>query len=158
MNKKLLRSIVLILLSIALIGCTKEKTNKASNQSSQGSTSQTKSSAVQVRESAQEEIKNTYGITLKTVAVELVGSTYNLQVVMANESNEEKTLDCSKFKIQTYGLDTLKVNGSMKTIKANSSYNQHAFTIEDEGKLKVGNMVYVFYDSTSLGPVEVSEF
>ena len=133
-----------------------ENTRSTPNNESQV---QTSSNGTIVRESSSEAIYNKYQVHLKKVAVEFVGNTLNLQVVFANDTNEDKEFDCSKFSIKTTGGDTLKVNATgTKTIKSNSNYVQYAFTIEDEGKVEVGNIVYAYYDLDSLGPVEVTKF
>ena len=159
MKRKYLISLIVIFLCFVSVGCGETKTNSENkNEANDSLTTESKSNGVVVREIAQNEIKDAYEITLKTIAVEFVGDTLNFQVVIANETNEDKDFDCSKFLIKTYDGDTLKVNATIKNIKANTSYKQYAFTIDDGGKVQVGDLVYAYYDSTSLGPVEVSEF
>lgn len=151
-------SILMIIALLLITGCN-NKNNNVPNETNSSSTTQNKSNGTQVREAAKDAINNEYGVILKSVAVEFVGDTLNLQVVMANETNDNKEFDCSKFSIKTQSGDVLKVNAtSKKTINANSNYNQYAFTVEDEGKVSVNNIVYVYYDTTSLGPVEVTKF
>ena len=151
MKKNILAGIICLLLVVT--GCSKN-TKKTETKK----TSSSESTGVVVREVAQNEISDAYGVILKTISLEYVGSTLNLQVVIANETNEDKEFDFSKFSVKTYSNDILKVNGTKKTVKANSSYNQYSFTVNDSSKLEVGNLAYVYYDETSLGPVEVKEF
>ena len=157
MKKNMLLAILILCSLFLVVGCQKkEENNNSQNTNNNSSSNETKKSGVIVREDVKKAIKDETGVTLKTIAVEFVGNTLNFQVVAQNENGEDKELDCSKFYLKTQGGDKLKVNGTKKTVKANSSYNQFAFTVNDEGKTKEGYLVYAYFDNISMGPVEVS--
>lgn len=53
----------------------------------------------------------------------------------------------------------MSIGGSkIKTIKANQTYQQWAFTMSDTGNLKVGDTVKVYYNDKFIKDVKVTEF
>ena len=100
----------------------------------------------------------TNDVDIRKVGAEFVGETLNLQLTLANSMDEEKTIDVSKFALKTADGDMLKVNGNNKTVDANAMYRMWAFTVEDGGKVKVGDTVTVCYDGDEIASVEIGQF
>ena len=100
---------------------------------------------------------NDDGVEINDVAIDLVGSTFNFSVIFANNTDKEHEFDCRKFDLKFNGK-SLGAMLSTKTFPANQSYIQWAFPMSDTGDLKVGDKVDVYYDSTLLKTVEVTEF
>lgn len=90
--------------------------------------------------------------------MELVGSTFNFQVVFSNSNSEDRDFNLAKFDVKL-GNKSLTIGGSkIKTIKANQTYQQWAFTMSDTGNLKVGDTVKVYYNDKFIKDVKVTEF
>ena len=98
------------------------------------------------------------GVDIKSVAVVLVGDTPNFQIVFANSTSADVEFDCSKFLIKSADGDEYKISALNRTVPANASYRQHSFTFRDNGKLKEGDLVTVYYDSQVIKDVEVTIF
>ena len=97
------------------------------------------------------------GVDVKSVSIEMVGETPNFMVVLANTNDADADFDCTKFVLKNADGDVLKADTSIKTLTANQQYSQSAFTM-DEGSLKVGDKVEVYFDSTLVDTVTVTEF
>ena len=157
MNKRIILLLMIICSILLFTGCSKDNKNEDNNQNENNSISNQNNGGTQIRQSAIDSVYNETKVKLKTYNVEFVGNTLNLNVVISNDTNEDKEFDCSKFLVKTYGGEKLKVNATgTTTIKANTDYNQLTFTVEDEGKVNVDNIVYGYYGTNSLGPTEVS--
>ena len=158
MNRKIILLLMVICSIMLFTGCSKDNMNEDNNQNENNNMPNQNSGGTQVRKSTIDAVYNETKIKLKTYSVEFVGNTLNLNVVIANDTKDDKEFDCSKFSVKTYGGETLKVNSAKTiTVKANTEYNQLTFTVVDEEKVNVGNLVYGYYDINSLGPTEVSK-
>ena len=87
----------------------------------------------------------------------MVGDTPNLMVIFSNPTDNDVEVDCGKFEVKKEDGTTVDFTKSKKTIKANQSYTQWAFTAKP-GSMKSGDKVAVSYDGTDLGTYEVTEF
>ena len=144
MKKKIL--IILMIISLLFLsGCTvKLKSNNSDATISPATTGSV--------------LVSNNGVDVKSVAVVLVGSTYNFQVVFSNSTSEDRDFDMSKFDVKS-GSTSLTIGGSKtKTIEANKTYAQWTFTMSDTSNLKVGDSVKVYYDGKLIDTVTVEEF
>ena len=156
MKKKLLIGIMMCTLLLTS-GCNEKKEeNKKQTQNTTNETTPIKNTGVLVNETKQKEIKDKYGVTITKLVVAFSEKTLNLQISVGNETNEDIEFDFSKLSLKTQEQETLKVNATKKTIKANSAPTPNNFIVEAEGKVSEQNIIYVYYDTVSLGPVEVS--
>lgn len=86
----------------------------------------------------------------------MVGDTPNLLVIFSNPTDKDVEFDCSKFEVKLEDGTVVNFTNSTKTIPANKSYVQWAFTAKP-GSIKAGDKVTISYDGTSLGTFEVAE-
>lgn len=96
------------------------------------------------------------GVEIESLAVEMTGSTPNLEVAFANTRDADAEFDCTRFKVLKDGTEVRFATGS-KTIPASQEYLQYSFTAEPDS-LSAGDVVKVFYDDLELGEFEVGEF
>ena len=155
MNKKIINSL-LLMLAILLLTTSCDNNNNQNNNTNTNTQTQSKTRGVTVNETNQKAIKDQFKVTLKKLVVEKDNDTLNLIATISNETNEDIVFDFSKFSLKTQKKDILKVNGTKETISANTNSKDYSFKVEDEGKVQVQHLVYAYYDSVSLGPVEVS--
>lgn len=97
------------------------------------------------------------GVDVKSVAVEMVGDTPNLQLVFANNTDKDVEFDLSKFRVMLDDKDEVNFHLTKTTIKANTPYLQSAQTASPNS-MKVGDSATIYYDGTPLGTYEVGEF
>ena len=150
MKKKLILLVVMMSLGLLITGCAQEKTNKESNsnKSNQKTTSEKKSVLTTVN-----------GIDITEIEVNIVGKsgTPNLSVVFANNTNEDKEFDCSKFSIHYGDGEEANIIFGKRTIEANKPRMQVAMQFDAEG-LKVGDKVEVYYDGKKIIETEAVKF
>lgn len=87
----------------------------------------------------------------------MVGDTPNFMVIFSNPTDQDVEVDLSKFKIMVDDKDEVSFHLTSKTIAANQSYAQWAFTAKP-GSMKAGDSVTVYYDGNLVGTYEVTEF
>ena len=97
------------------------------------------------------------GVDVTKVAVEMVGDTPNLQLVLANNTDTDVEFDLSQFQVMLDDKDEINFHLSKTTVKANTPRMQLADTASP-GSLKVGDSVTIYYAGTPLGTFEVGEF
>ena len=97
------------------------------------------------------------GVIIKEVGVDMVGETPNLMVVFLNPTDKDVEVDCSKFEVKKADGTVVNFTKSKKTIDANQSYTQWAFTAKS-GTLQKGDKVAISFDGQPLGEYEVTEF
>ena len=95
-------------------------------------------------------------VEINSVSAEYVGDTLNLMVIFANNTDEEKELDCSLFAIKKDN-NIYNTNAGNKQFPANTSYAQWAFTVEAP-TIKVGDKVEILYNNELIDTVEVTKF
>ncbi len=97
------------------------------------------------------------GVRLRELSVDMVGSTPNFIVILANENDRDIELDLSKFTLKKDDGTELKIRGGTKTLDANQSYTQWAIPVT-EGEVNVGDKVSIFYGEELIVIAEVTDF
>ena len=98
------------------------------------------------------------GVEITSIAVEMVGSTPNLQIVFSNGTDSAVMIDISKFAIKTGDGQTFFVSGLEKEIAANTPYSQNALTFMNDPGVKVGDEVGIYYGDDLIKTTVVTEF
>ena len=98
------------------------------------------------------------GAELKYMGIEIVGKTPNLFLIFANSTDEDITIDFSKFSVRM-GDGIYLTNSGERVIRKNTTYAQFAITLTDEhGDFQEGNKAEIYYDGTFLEEVTVTVF
>lgn len=99
------------------------------------------------------------GVEIKSISLEMVGETPNLQVVFANNTNAAIKVDLSKFAIKTSDGVVHRLLSLETEIAANTSRAQNAFTgFSDNLSVKIGDAVEIYYGDDLIKATEVEEF
>ena len=97
------------------------------------------------------------GVRLRDISVDMVGSTPNFMVILANENDNAVEFDCSKFELKKADGSVLKTTAGAKTLDADQSYIQWAFPVTD-GEAAVGDEISIYYGGALVAEVTVTEF
>ena len=97
------------------------------------------------------------GVRIREISVDMVGSTPNFVLIVANDNDAETELDCSKFVLKKADGTELKTNAGVKTLAASQSYAQFAFPVID-GEAEAGDVISVYYGDELIEEVTVTEF
>ena len=97
-------------------------------------------------------------LEIKSVDVKMVGETPNLQIVFANNTDNDIEVDFSKLTVKLSDGTEIGNLGLMRTIEANKPYSQHSITIEQKYGVKLGDKVEIYYGDDLINTSEVTEF
>ena len=97
-------------------------------------------------------------LEIKSVDVKMVGETPNLQIVFANNTDNDIEVDFSKLTVKLCDGTEIGNLGLMRTIEANKPYSQHSITIEQKYGVKLGDKVEIYYGDDLINTSEVTEF
>ena len=149
--------IIAILLTVCMIfaGCGSDKSSDSSQD--KDSTTQEEQAKDDSSSDSKDVLYSKDGVDIKSVAVERVGKTFNLQVIFANNNDKDATFKTSKFEVKK-GDVSIRGNASTAELKAKQSYNQYAFPLLVSDELSVGDKVEVYYDGQLLDKVKVKKF
>lgn len=88
--------------------------------------------------------------------MDLVGDTPNLMMIFSNPTDKDVDVDLSKFQVKVNDTDEVSFHLTSKTIGANKSYVQWAFTAKP-GSIKAGDSVSIYYDGKLVGTYEATQ-
>lgn len=145
-----------ILAVAALAGCGGGSASSSASASASASTF-VSTSASASSSSASGAVLEIDGVIVKDIGVDMVGDTPNLMIIFSNPTNQDVDVDLSKFQVKVDDKDEVSFHLTSKTIKANQSYAQNAFTASP-GSMKVGDSVTIYYDGKLVGTYKVTEF
>lgn len=133
------------------------KNNKSENNTSENSASNDGPKSGETKTTTTgDAVYKINGTTVKEVGVDMVGSTPNFLVIFDNSNNSQVEFDCANFKLEFSDGTTVQPSKSKKTLAANQSYIQWAFTFSKSG-LKAGDWVTVYYGSDAIDVVQVGD-
>ena len=151
MSKKVIAAVALAaVLALGLCACGSSQASSSASASASNASSAASSSTA----SGVVEID---GVVVKEIGVDMVGETPNLMVIFSNPTDKDVEVDCAQFEVKKADGTVVDFGKSKKTISANQSYTQWAFTAKS-GTLQKGDKVSISFDGKPLGEYEVTEF
>ena len=97
------------------------------------------------------------GVDIISVEVVHVDKAYNFTVTAANNNDDIVKFDFTKFEIKDVNDNVLPAKTDVHILGANQPYVRFAFRMEGTEDLKVGDTVYVYYDSELIAKITAIE-